>query len=192
VELAANAGAQPRLEAGAQRTLEGVGCSAWFGAGASTDMAFPHSRMALTLLCACGLISAHHAPGRKIDTDLGFHFATFRTLVPCKLHESPACVELRFAPRRDHWRGSILMRVARNVPSPDRTTFPLVSSVSALNWPLYAFNVSWSWTVARTLIVPVSWRFSSKVNRTCVTANWRSPVLTHSPVATLCKGVLGT
>ena len=26
-----NAGAQPRLEAGAQRTLEGVGCNAWFG-----------------------------------------------------------------------------------------------------------------------------------------------------------------
>jgi hypothetical protein len=26
-----NACAQPRLEAGAQRTLEDVGCSAWFG-----------------------------------------------------------------------------------------------------------------------------------------------------------------
>jgi hypothetical protein len=29
--LAPNAAAQPRLEAGAQRTLEGVGCRRWFG-----------------------------------------------------------------------------------------------------------------------------------------------------------------
>ena len=29
--LMPNAGAQPHLQAGAQRTLEGVGCSAWFG-----------------------------------------------------------------------------------------------------------------------------------------------------------------
>jgi hypothetical protein len=30
-DLRSNAGAQPRLEAGAQRTLEGVGCTPLFG-----------------------------------------------------------------------------------------------------------------------------------------------------------------
>src|SRR5262245_39361293 len=32
-----NATAQPRLEAGAERTLEGVGCSRWFGADAAAS-----------------------------------------------------------------------------------------------------------------------------------------------------------
>jgi hypothetical protein len=40
---AANASSEPRLEAGAERTLEGVGSSAWFGAGARREMALTSS-----------------------------------------------------------------------------------------------------------------------------------------------------
>jgi hypothetical protein len=53
-----NAGAQPRLGAGAQRTLEGVGCSAWFGWARSVGlpMQCPPPRDAATM----GVLS--HAP----------------------------------------------------------------------------------------------------------------------------------
>jgi hypothetical protein len=37
VALAPNARCQPRREAGAERTLYGVGCTPWFGAGSGTD-----------------------------------------------------------------------------------------------------------------------------------------------------------
>jgi hypothetical protein len=39
--LQPNATLQPLPEAGAQRTLEGVACTPWFGAGSGTDMGFP-------------------------------------------------------------------------------------------------------------------------------------------------------
>jgi hypothetical protein len=39
--LLPNAGAQPRLEAGAQRTLEGVGCSALFGSAIAQGASCP-------------------------------------------------------------------------------------------------------------------------------------------------------
>ena len=43
--VAPNAAAQPRLEAGALRTLEGVGCSRWFGwAGAPAALVAPPLR----------------------------------------------------------------------------------------------------------------------------------------------------
>jgi len=46
--LVPNAAAQPRLEAGAQRTLEGVGCSRLFGAGWAPHPALEHALGPLT------------------------------------------------------------------------------------------------------------------------------------------------
>src|SRR5262245_42307127 len=68
-----NARPEPRLEAGArhEQTLEAVSSRPLFGAGSGRDIAFPSSRIALTL--TCGLLSAHPAPVWHTDTDPGLH-----------------------------------------------------------------------------------------------------------------------
>jgi hypothetical protein len=68
-KLRPNASTQPRLKAGArhEQTLEGVGCSALFGAEFGRDRALPSrplaASMALTRFVACDVPNARPASG---------------------------------------------------------------------------------------------------------------------------------